>query len=174
MSETRSNGAGGSLTRDSFKKLRHESEASGKTLVQLAIEKRLGRSFESAREERGQSAATPAASNQSRPAAPPPPAGHEAPPHSPPPGYPDGRLRFRNPANGYIVECSAPGLRTFLFGPLYFGIKGIWAHVFGTIFIGAMTFGISVLIYPFFARGIVRSHYLKLGWKDLSASRRPA
>lgn len=71
---------------------------------------------------------------------------------------------YENPANGYREESSAPWLWTLLFGLFYFAVKGIWKHVFISLFLACFTFGISWFFYPFFAGNIVRTHYLRKGW----------
>lgn len=53
---------------------------------------------------------------------------------------------------------SVPFLWCLLFGVFYFAYKGVWGHFWLGLFLGAVTFGISWLIYPFFAKGILRNH----------------
>lgn len=77
-------------------------------------------------------------------------------------------MRFRNPTNGYVEESNLCGLWCFLFGGFYFMVKGIWGHAFVGILLAFFTFGLSWLIYPFFASHIVRTHYLKRGWQEAS------
>lgn len=73
-------------------------------------------------------------------------------------------LKFKNPSNGYVESSSAPWLWTLLFCTLYFLVKGIWTHAIISLILVVVTAGISWLIYPFFARGIVEKSYLKKGW----------
>lgn len=76
-------------------------------------------------------------------------------------------MKFQNPQNNYVEEATAPWLWTLLFGCLYFAVKGIWTHfVIGAI-VGIATGGFAWLIYPFFANGIVRTHYQKKGWVEV-------
>jgi hypothetical protein len=35
--------------------------------------------------------------------------------------------------------------------------------------IALFTLGLSWLVYPFFARGIVEKHYLRMGWQRVAA-----
>jgi hypothetical protein len=89
--------------------------------------------------------------------------------------YPIGRakrtdMRFENPVNGYVAEVSSPGLWSFLFGPLYFAINGVWTHAVASLFIAPVTLGLSWLNYPFFASGIMRGHYLGMGWTEMRPS----
>ena len=37
-------------------------------------------------------------------------------------------MEFKNQANNFIEEFSAPGLWVFLFGFIYFAVKGVWTH----------------------------------------------
>jgi hypothetical protein len=72
--------------------------------------------------------------------------------------------RFRNPANGYEEDASSSWLWCFLFGPLYFALKGIWTHAAFSAGLAILTCGISWLFYPFFAKSIIRRSYLRKGW----------
>ncbi|MNS25888.1 hypothetical protein D3C72_577930 [compost metagenome] len=73
-------------------------------------------------------------------------------------------MMMTNPSNGYTLEVGMPGLWCFLFGCFYFMAKGIWTHAVISLFAACCTFGLSWLVYPFFARGIVIDHYRKQGW----------
>ena len=70
-------------------------------------------------------------------------------------------LRFRNPINGYTEKAGTPWLWCLLFGCIYFAVKGMWTHAVAAFILAWLTFGLSWLIYPFFARGIVQKHYLR-------------
>lgn len=74
---------------------------------------------------------------------------------------------FENPSNGYRKNLSACWFWVLLFGVFYFAIKGVWTHVFAGILLGIITVGFSWLIYPFFASGIMRNHYLTKGWIEI-------
>ncbi|MDP3013051.1 MAG: hypothetical protein Q8M92_02330 [Candidatus Subteraquimicrobiales bacterium] len=76
-------------------------------------------------------------------------------------------MKFQNPTNGYIEEVSSPGLWTFLCGFLYFAVKGVWTHAIAGLVLAIFTWGISWLIYPFFASSIMRTHYLRKGWVEI-------
>jgi len=77
------------------------------------------------------------------------------------------KMRFKNPQNGYVEEVNTPPfLCCLLFGTLYFASKGIWTHAVVSFLLAIFTFGISWLIYPFFAKGIVRQSYLRKGWSE--------
>lgn len=75
---------------------------------------------------------------------------------------------FRNPANGYTqsVNPLTSFVGCLLFGVLYFAYKGAWKHAFISLFAALITFGISWLIYPFFAFGCVKNSYLERGWRE--------
>jgi len=70
-----------------------------------------------------------------------------------------------NSANNYEVTVSLAGLWCFLFGCFYFAYKGVWGQAFLSGIIAVCTFGLSWLIYPFFAEKIIVDHYQKNGWK---------
>jgi hypothetical protein len=77
-------------------------------------------------------------------------------------------MTFKNPANGHTE--AVPGLAwlwTLLFGFIYLAIRGVWTHAVAGLVLALMTAGISWLIYPFFASGILRNHYLKKGWVEV-------
>lgn len=73
-------------------------------------------------------------------------------------------MRFQNPANGYEEEFRHPGLWCLLFGPLYFAVRGVWTHAIVSALLAMGTVGLSWLIYPFFARRILETSYLRRGW----------
>jgi hypothetical protein len=79
-------------------------------------------------------------------------------------------MQFQNPTNGHMETASVPWLWTLCFGAFYFAVKGIWVHFFIGIVCGLITYGLSWLIYPFFASAIIRNHYLRNGWIEVGAS----
>jgi uncharacterized membrane protein len=83
-------------------------------------------------------------------------------------------MHFQNPANLYVERVSLPGLWSFLFGPLYFAAKGVWTHAIVSVLLALATFGLSWLIYPFFAAQIMETHYLRRGWIPVSKKKRAA
>lgn len=76
---------------------------------------------------------------------------------------------FRNPANGYVEEVRLAWFWSLLFGFFYFAVKGIWTHAVAGLVLALLTFGISWLVYPFFAQQIVERHYLRRGWIPVEA-----
>ena len=73
-------------------------------------------------------------------------------------------LSFRNPTNGYTEKVGTPWLWCLLFGCIYFAVKGIWTHAIAAFLLALLSGGLSWLVYPFFARGIVEKHYFRTGW----------
>jgi hypothetical protein len=74
-------------------------------------------------------------------------------------------LNLVNPANG-ARKSTIPFLWCLIFGGFYFIIHGIWTQAVISLFVSLITFGIGWFVYPFFAKRIVRNHYLKLGWVE--------
>jgi hypothetical protein len=79
-------------------------------------------------------------------------------------GGSDMATYFKNPANGYVEIVSGAGILCFLFGPLYFLLKGVWVHALLSLILAIPTVGVSWLLYPFFAHDIVETSYLRRGW----------
>jgi len=69
--------------------------------------------------------------------------------------------------DGFTEETGLAGLWCFLFGALYFAYKGIWGHAVISFVVALCTFGISWVVYPFFAKGIIRKAYLQRGWVEV-------
>jgi hypothetical protein len=78
-------------------------------------------------------------------------------------------MRFENPTNGYVEEVSCAPLWSLLAGCFYFAAKGVWAHAVAGGLLAIVTGGLSWFIYPFFATQIMRTNYLRRGWRDVSA-----
>ena len=76
-------------------------------------------------------------------------------------------MYFKNPHNNYVEKVSIPWLWVLLFGPIYFIVKGIWVHAIASILLALVTYGLSYLVYPFFAAKIVRKYYLRKGWDEI-------
>jgi hypothetical protein len=77
-------------------------------------------------------------------------------------------MKFQHPSNDYSETASYCGLWCLLFGSLYFAVKGMWGHFVISAILAMCTFGVSWLIYPFCAGGLVRKHYLQRGWKEIN------
>ena len=74
--------------------------------------------------------------------------------------------KFKNKANGHTEQISGlTWLWALLFGSIYFAVKGVWKHAVVSFILALCTMGISLLIYPFFAKGMMRNYYLHNGWK---------
>jgi hypothetical protein len=54
-----------------------------------------------------------------------------------------------------VKHHSVPFLWCLLFGPFYFAAKGAWIHAVIALLAALVTMGLSWLVYPFFAKGIV-------------------
>lgn len=76
-------------------------------------------------------------------------------------------MKFKNPTNGYIEETEGAWLWALLFGFFYFAIKGVWTHAIIGLMLAIPTWGLTWLIYPFFASSIMRKHYLRHGWVEI-------
>jgi hypothetical protein len=68
-------------------------------------------------------------------------------------------------SNGYEETggTSLSWLWCLLFGPLFFLMKGCYRHAILSIIAVPLTGGLSLLIYPWFAAGIVNRTYLRDG-----------
>ena len=77
--------------------------------------------------------------------------------------------RFKHPLNEHTEKISSMAMIwVLLFGPIYWAVKGVWSHAIIQLVLYFFVIGFFVhFIYPFFARSILRNHYLKNGWKEL-------
>lgn len=76
-------------------------------------------------------------------------------------------MKFENKQNGYIEDANYPWLWCLLFGWMYFGYKGAWGIALLWFVTVLGSFGIGMLIWPFFAKSIIRKNYLKKGWQEV-------
>lgn len=84
-------------------------------------------------------------------------------------GQVDGVERYRHPVNGHIeTVSSSAGHGAFWIGPIYFASRGLWAHAAGWCVAAVCTVGVSCFIYPFFARRILRQHFLQRGYTRIN------
>lgn len=81
---------------------------------------------------------------------------------------PSSATVFRHPKSGQQTDIDRAWLWTLLFGVIYFAIKGVWTHAIASLLLAFGTAGISWLIYPVFAKKIVRNHLLVKGWQPVS------
>lgn len=74
---------------------------------------------------------------------------------------------FRNPANDFTqtVNGTTAFLGCLFFGPLFFVSKNAWKHAVISAFAAPMTFGLSWIIYPFFAHRLIEHAFLERGWQ---------
>ena len=75
-------------------------------------------------------------------------------------------MQFSHPLNEHTVTVRAPRFWTLLFGPLYLAYQGAWAQALISTVVFVVTAGVSWLVYPVFAPGIVRAAYLQKGWRE--------
>jgi endogenous inhibitor of DNA gyrase (YacG/DUF329 family) len=77
---------------------------------------------------------------------------------------------YENPANGRKVTVGSlgPFLGALFFGCFYFLVKGSTKHFLGSALLAICTAGVSWLIYPFFAPGIIRKMYEDKGFVRMS------
>ena len=76
------------------------------------------------------------------------------------------KIFFKNPENGNIESISNKDFYwCLLFGFLYFIKKKIWFHALVSFVLSMGSYGISILIYPFFVKSILKKEYLKKDWE---------
>ena len=78
-------------------------------------------------------------------------------------------MKFENAENNHVEEVSGrlSWLWVLLFGPIYWVIKGIWRHAVAHLVLAIISAGLIHFIYPFFTYGIIKKHFLRLGWKQV-------
>ena len=73
---------------------------------------------------------------------------------------------FKNPENGNIEAITRKDFYwCLLFGFLYFVKKKMWFHAVLSFVLSIGTYGINILIYPFFVKSILQKEYVKKGWE---------
>ena len=73
---------------------------------------------------------------------------------------------FKNPENGNIEAITRKDFYwCLLFGFLYFVKKKMWFHAVLSFVLSIGTYGISILIYPFFVKSILLKEYVKKAGK---------
>ena len=77
-------------------------------------------------------------------------------------------LRFKN-AEGETKSHPVPWLWTLLWAPFYFAYKGIWLHAFISLILFSVSFGLTNIIYAFFAARILRKHFTSKGFQEVEA-----
>lgn len=77
-------------------------------------------------------------------------------------------MTFQHPANGYQKRIDSPALFTLFGGPIFFALHSIWLHAIISAVLAYLTYGISWLVYPLAANGIVRNAYLSRGWTEVA------
>ena len=81
-------------------------------------------------------------------------------------------LKFKNLANGYVIEIDSPEFWAFLVGPLFFAYKGVWKPAIICVIAAIFTLGVSIIfqliILPIYAREIFCHYFLMRGWADVT------
>lgn len=79
-------------------------------------------------------------------------------------------MRFQNPANGHIEEFGDATWGWVLFyGPFYFAYKQMWLQAAIAAVLAVVTGLMSwVLFYPICIKWILRTHFAKVGWKEIA------
>ena len=82
---------------------------------------------------------------------------------------------YEHPANGYreVGGTTFSWLWCLLFGFFYLAIKGAWGHAAVALVLAVITLGWSWLAYPFFAKHIVDTSYLKRDWRLVADGPKP-
>lgn len=78
---------------------------------------------------------------------------------------PQKSVIFRHPKTHQVIDITQSPSWVLLLGFFYFAAKGIWTHAVISALLAIGTAGISWLVYPFFAKKIVRNHLLITGWE---------
>jgi hypothetical protein len=76
-------------------------------------------------------------------------------------------MRFQNPTTGDIVEIKHPASGVLLLVPLYFAYKGVWIHAALCLAAMVATWGLSNIVYAFFAPEIFVSYFARRGFTRL-------
>ena len=78
---------------------------------------------------------------------------------------------FKNPDNGHVEKAGGAlsWLWCFLFGPIYWAVKGVWRHAVANLAFAFLTVGLCQFVYVFFTYLILRNHYRKIGWQEVVA-----
>lgn len=81
--------------------------------------------------------------------------------------YLETATAFVNSANGHVERIDSVWIWVLLLGCIYFAAKGVWTHAVAGLLAAIVTGGLSWLAYPFFAKRIMRTHYLRKGWQPV-------
>jgi hypothetical protein len=81
---------------------------------------------------------------------------------------PRNEFVFRDPHTGATTRVTKRGSFwfTFLFGVFYLLYKEIWLHAAIAAILAIFTYGLSWLIYPFFAYRIIVDNYRRKDWVE--------
>lgn len=90
-------------------------------------------------------------------------------------------MRFINPANNHVEDKSMAWLWTLLFGPFYLMANGLWVAALSWLGIAVLLFAsmgepavllllIVLVIYAALAPSMVKTAYLRKGWKEVEGN----
>ena len=74
-------------------------------------------------------------------------------------------MEYRHSETKDVVSCNYCFLWTLLIGPFYFLIKENYKHAVLSFLVACVTFGVSWLVYPFFAKEVMTNFLRKKGYK---------
>jgi hypothetical protein len=74
---------------------------------------------------------------------------------------------YRDPETLRTHDVRAARIYTALFGFLYFARHKVWKHALGGAVLTLMTLGMSWLLYPIYAEGIMRKTFVGRHWTPI-------
>ena len=77
-------------------------------------------------------------------------------------------MKFMNPTNEYTEEVHNCFILSLIFGSLYFLNQRVWGVAVLSVICALFTGGLSWIVFPFFAKEIVRKTYLRNGWLEVT------
>lgn len=76
-------------------------------------------------------------------------------------------MRYKHPTSDYTETTKFAFLWCLLIGSLYFILKESYKHAAISFILAVVTSGVSWIIYPFFAKGIMHTHYMRKGYTEV-------
>lgn len=65
------------------------------------------------------------------------------------------RSAFQDCGHSFSVQCTSLA-------------EGVWTHAAASLLLAFLTFGLSWILYPFYARQALQTNYLRKGWIPIS------
>lgn len=86
---------------------------------------------------------------------------------------------YENPSNGYQEEVTwRCNVAVFFFGAIYLIIEGFWLHAILYTILAVVLFSLGgfpmlivPIVYAFNIQGMLRTRYLRKGWRDVTPSK---